>query len=609
MKLNKKLLIIILIIIISAIIVQVSRQNVFSRNLSVNQKKIKLNLNYSNSILPNDYRKFVFLYSTDSPGNKLIYYQVNEVFKLTKLNIEFVNIEKENSTEIITSLTNNDLIIIGTENIENYRNNELIVKYVKNGGTVVSLLRNHAVDLDEIFGIKEQFGFRDKDLIGLKFTKKFFPGLDEIEITNELISHSIINMKLSPNVDVIATSENTPIIWENDYYLGRTMYVNSTMLMDKNNRGVLLQTILYPLKYSIYNIMNAFILDIDDFPAPIKRGKSDIIFKEYSLKNTQFYRQIWLSDIINLAYKMHIKITGLIIGTYNNNTSLPIKKLGNTNIEDIQYYGRRLKENGGEIGIHGYNHQSLALKGEMNHESYGYKPWESKKAMVSALTELRDEIYNIYGKINIFTYVAPSNIISIEGKEAVKEVFKDIVVFAGIYTGSPEKGVLYQEYGPDPDIKGVYTMPRISSGYENTKENMWSIYNSIATYGVFNHFIHPDDVLDKERSDGKTWRELYKEFTALITDTKNRFPFLRNMTDYEAYNYFRSSENLKVYTNYKDHKIYIYNENFISPVYYILRINGKVTDIKGGTYSLFDKDLNLYIIECTDKNIIISTKE
>ena len=41
----------------------------------------------------------------------------------------------------------------------------------------------------------------------------------------------------------------------------------------------------------------------------------------------------------------------------------------------------------------------------------------------------------------------------------------------------------------------------------------FSIMNGLGLYGVFSHFIHPDDIFDEDRGAGLTWQELYKSYS------------------------------------------------------------------------------------------------
>jgi len=275
-------------------------------------------------------------------------------------------------------------------------------------------------------------------------------------------------------------------------------------------------------------------------------------------------------------------------------------------LNQIEFFGRQLAQTGGEIGIHGYNHQSLALENQMYHEDYGYNPWESQETMEKSLRILKNELTSLFGDIKFYTYVPPSNIISSEGISAVTNVFEDVVIFAGLYTGSPEKGVLYQEFGMNLDAPNILSFPRFSYGHLYDENMMWSIYSAIAHFGLVNHFIHPDDLLCEERSGGLYWEELLNEITKIFSGINSHFAFLRPMTNIQAYNYFLRQENLFVYSNLEGDEITISYNNVVFPVYHFLRLNNRtVRKIEGGKLNVLCSERGLFLIEGNKPRVIV----
>ncbi|KPU27313.1 hypothetical protein TR13x_06105 [Caloranaerobacter sp. TR13] len=597
MKNRKNLVIILTVVLLSATLIQVFRSEILENIFGIRQKEKAIDFKYISTEIPNSYNKILVLFSDKDKGSKDLYKNIFYTFKMAKLNCNYLKIDSDKVAEEIKKLKHDDLLVIGTERVYELKNYKSILEYINNGGKAVFLVRGYYPPFDKMIGIAQNRGFSNGIVEGYKSMVKFFPGLDEIEIKDKKVSNSILDVDLDKDVNILAVAEKRPIVWIHEYGRGKVLYVNSTLLMDKANRGLLLQYTSYINDYFLTTIFNGKIVDIDDFPAPIKPGRDEIIYNQYHMNNRQFYRNIWWSFLYNLAEKYNLKYTGLVIGTYSNDTTSPIRKLNKQELNDIKYFGRKLAELNGEIGIHGYNHNSLALKGQMEFEKYSYTPWESFKTIEEGLKVLKGELEKLFGDVKIFTYVPPSNIISRDGKIAVKKVFKDVKVFAGLYTGEKEKSVLYQEFGKDPDIPDTYDFPRISAGYHYDKKLMWDIYNGIAHYGIFNHFIHPDDLLDVERSKGMTWRKLEKNFERIIKEVYNNFPFLVPMTDYEAYINYLKLEKLKVYTKKVDNTIYIYYENGVVPIYHFLRSKEKVKKVEGGYYKLIDKDRNLYLIE------------
>ncbi len=609
---KKNFLYIVMIIIIVAIGVQLFRSGVFEIKFKVDQNRYKT---YTERFSPSEepieeYQNILCIYSLQDIGDERLYNNTKNTFDMAKLNYSMELVSSNKLNEKIDKLDSEDLLVIATEKLNELKDYNKITSFINNGGKVVFLVRSYFEPFDDVIGIEENRGFYNDILYGFKFKKMIFPGLDSMKIDSKMIPNSSLNVSLKKDVEVLATAENTPIIWTRKYGDGELLYVNSTLMMDKVNRGLLLQYITYLPEFFITTIFNGKIVNIDDFPAPIRRGKTDIIYDEYKLKNRRFYRQVWWSTMYNLARRYDLKYTGLIIGTYNDNTKPPFPDLDERELEDIKYFGRKLSEIDGELGIHGYNHNSLALRGQADFNKYEYNHWESKKAMEEGLNILKTNINKIYGNIKIYTYVPTSNIISRDGKQAVKAVFEDIKIFAGLYTGLPEKGVLYQEFGKDPDVDGVYCFPRFSSGYMYNKDVMWSIYNAIAHYGLVNHFVHPDDILDPTRSNGKSWSKFENNINSIFKDIHSNFSFLRPMTNIEAYEEYIKNENLRVYTSKKNNSIIINYQEGSKPVYNILRLknDNRILRVKGGEFHQIDSKRNLYLIEGNESIVKIRFK-
>ena len=610
MRIKSRMSYILIIILFVAIAVQFGRSGQFNQIFSLKQSNEQEQQEIINSIIPDEYQSIVVLYSLTDEGSLSLYDNVLNTFDMARLNYKMIEISSSELSSELMGLTSEDLLIISTENLTEMKDPSLIRKFIGDGGRAVFLVRSYYPEFDDMVGIKENDGFLDEGVYGIGFEKSFFPGLDEINLKNGKIPHSILKVKITEDVEIVAHANgNIPIMWTKEYKEGKLLYVNSTFLMDKANRGVLLNTLSYLGDYFVTTIFNGKVVNIDDFPAPIKFGEDETIFKQYHMDNKSFYRYIWWSSLSNLAERFNLKYTGLIIGTYNLDTQLPLMPFYELEIEDIEFFGRKLNEVRGELGIHGYNHNSLALEEGIDFEDYGYSPWESLTAMETGLLQLKGQIEELFGDIRIHTYVAPSNLITADGKLAVKNVFEDVEVFAGVYTGDEEKGLLIQEFGPDPDIEGVYGFPRLSAGYEYSQDLMWDIYNGIAHFGIVNHFIHPDDLLDPERSKGMKWDKLDQNLNNIFSDIYERFPFLNAYTNIEAIDAYKKYENVKVYVHHADDVINIDYESMLPPISHFVYLKDKrIVTIEGGEFLVIDQEMGLYLVISNQAKVTIKLK-
>ena len=89
------------------------------------------------------------------------------------------------------------------------------------------------------------------------------------------------------------------------------------------------------------------------------------------------------------------------------------------------------------------------------------------------------------------------------------ETRPDLQVIAGVYTREGEEGtVCVQDF--DVAADGVVEFPRATSGMLEDEFDRFSTLSVGGLYGVYSHFIHPDDILDEERGGGLGWDQLYQ---------------------------------------------------------------------------------------------------
>ena len=179
-------------------------------------------------------------------------------------------------------------------------------------------------------------------------------------------------------------------------------------------------------------------------------------------------------------------------------------------------------------------------------------------------------------------------------------------VLSGIYSGNAKKGVLITKIGWDKDQPSLYDFPRFTSGVLYNDIEMLAMYQGIALYGIVHHFIHPDDILDKDRGEGKNWEELKKEFSLYFENVNQNFGFLRAQTAYDGYKEALKLDKLKVHVFSNKENIDVYFENFPEKTYHYFRLRGKkIKEVIGGKVQLisYDENSTLYLLEA-DKNKI-----
>ncbi len=599
----KKLIAVVAILIFVGVLIQTYRIMYFSKFTNLKQKLPNEKVNYmSVSDIPENYFRILLVKGPDDYTDEMILTNAIQTFKHAKLNYEIVSMK-----DFPDSINKYSMLVFATEDFGDFEKYELFRTYINNGGKAVFLTRTYDKEINYYCGINSNFTFKNDK--GIVFNERIFPGLADLSM-GDLIDHSILDVKLIDDVRIIAETKNkNPLIWTRDINKGRIVYVNSSMLEDKLNRGVLLQTITMGADIFLTSILNSKIFYIDDFPAPLKPGSDEVIQKYYGMTNRNFYKHIWWSDMYNLAKKYNLKYTGAMIGIYNLDVIPPFESFNNEDIKDFEFFGRKLVETGGEISIHGYNHNSLAMGEEIEFEDYNYRSWKSIENMEKSLKKLEKLIIKIFGDIEIYTYVPPSNLLPHSGKMAVASSLKDLKVFGGVYYGDKtQKGLLLQEMGRDPNYNDIYAVPRISSGYLYDKVLMWEIYNAVAHLGMFNHFVHPDDLLDYERSNNYNWKELFEGLNRIISEVNENHFYLRPMTSMEFIDFYQKYEKLEVYWYQNRNEIEVYYKNFAEPVYHYLRLkNRRIKEVINGSFTQISKDKNnkIYLVKGENKNIRI----
>jgi hypothetical protein len=558
----KQIIIILSLVIILAVTITISRSDfIIQLNTNSNETIVQLGKLERNNI-----DKEVF----DSlPIDKylIIYDSTEESFTKTKDNFEkvFDYIHKEYDTVSVNEITNinndneyNSIILI-LDDIQQINKNDELMKYVFEGGSVFF---SHRLDSKESFyniyrrlGIIE-FGEINNE-VGIRLLDNILLKSKGVEEKEKFIQNSSLVLNLNKEcVKYAETINGIPLLWEKSYGEGKILYFNGTMLYEKINRGIIVGSLSLLEEDFIYPVINTKISYLDDFPAPIPEGTHESITKEFNRDIVRFYKDIWWPDMLELGLKYNIKFTGVIIGTYDNDVIYISKDAINLTKKDFIYFGRELIANGGEIGIHGYNHQPFATK-ELIDKSLQYESWKDTETIIKSIDVINKLCKETFPKYEFRVYVPPSNILYPEGRKAIAQSNSDINIIGSLYITGEDTDGYEQEFEIAED--NIIEFPRLTSGYNN-KDTMWTMINGITSLGVFSHFIHPDDILDNHRSHGKVWTKMLKEYDNLNKFIFDNYKWLRGMTASEGANetikyltcqpkYDKNENNIKIYCN------------------------------------------------------------
>jgi hypothetical protein len=579
-KIGKNIIIIILFLFLFGIVIQLSRSN-YLLQLNTGNKHLNNIVAKPTSALSakevSQLKQDKFLVIFDPSDLDSVSLKDNTVKTLDYMKKTYGVIPVAEIPKDLSSYKN---VIISFSALDKVSDINILTDYAYKGGKVLFETRP---EIDVLFSIYRKMGIYEfasdfKDTTGIKMNSDLLLNAGQLKIKEKFIGNSSLSVHLNETSKVYAYSAKgvpLPLLWSTPYGKGTMMIFNGTMLSSKVNRGLIAGSLSYLNTDFIYPIMNSKVVYIDDFPAPFREGID--LYKDYKRDNATFFRDVWWPDVERAAKASDVKYTGVLIETYNdqtNQTKKPFKdRIGE---ENLKIFGRDLIKSGGEIGVHGYNHQSLTEDQKQVHE-LGYKAWNSEKDMAESLKEAKAYFNANFPNYILHTYVPPSNVLSEEGKKAIHEAIPSINVIASVYEEDADNIAYAQELEAN---KTFTELPRFTSGYQYSDENKWTIANTATLFGTFSHFIHPDDILDKVRSGGKSWNVLSKQYSQMLLDVKTKYPWMKSMTASESADALKVYSNSKVFISQKSNSIEVSINHFTGELDFLLRSDKPIKNTK-----------------------------
>lgn len=412
-----------------------------------------------------------------------------------------------------------------------------------------------------------------------------------------------MNVALSSDCEVYVSEADSgvPILWECDYGEGKILMMNQ-VLTGKVCRGFLCAAYSKLDEVFAYPVINGSVFYIDDFPSPVPSGESQYIEEEYGVNISYFYTNIWWPDMLALEEEYGIVHTGLIIEDYSDEVDGPFVEQNET--ERFVFFGNMLLNEGGELGFHGYNHMPLVLENFDYKGLYdSYNKWPSTENMQSAITQLYDFSSALYPEARFGVYVPPSNILSEEGREALRNSWSDLRVIAAVYDEGEVEYTQEFEVGED----GIVDAPRITSGTLISEYQTLNAFSELTFHYVQSHFLHPDDVLDVDRGAEAGWTKMYENFKAYVDYIYTAAPGIRNLSGSGFGEAIREFDKISVQRELKDGALHLTLGGFYQEAYFMVRMNeGEPNTVTGGTLEHLTGDL--YLLHATSDSITIELK-
>ncbi|KAF2955660.1 DUF2194 domain-containing protein [Marinitoga sp. 38H-ov] len=529
----------------------------------------------------------ILIIKTNFDDERFLYSQneLTTIFKYAKLNYELINVDEFYNLSYF-DLIPYSYIIWNTD--AGYIKTKTIERYINNGGTFIFSTNIYNTPWN-IYAKVDNI-----DISKIVFSKNLFPiGNDENGSVYNRNFKISFNLSLNEKHTTLAYLENNnvkiPAIWYEKINNGYIGYIYPYIIF-KAVRGLILQSILEMKDTSIAGLLNSFIFYIDDFPLP-SYNVEKLVINGKKITDDEYYYEIWWPSIKKFSEKYNIKYTFVTPLSYNGSSTPPFEFTEFFVSKNNYPYKtmREISNSDFELGLHGYNHNSLTKDRWANPENIKL----SLKAAIKFIS-------NIIGHDAIISsYVAPNNLIDEFGINNLLQAIPTIKTVGTIY----EDNSYLSEY----EIRNNFTIiiPRSTYGYYPLSKVYLTTINTLANFGTFQHFIHSDDVFSKDRNPKNlTWDQMYNNLETFYNTIKNKFPWLRNQTASEAYPFFFDYLTQDVKYEYNENNLtVIIPDSSLFPKFFMIKSKMNIRKISGGKIIHYYRDNNLYIIEM-NKNIL-----
>ena len=485
-----------------------------------------------------------------------------------------------------------------------------LMLWVENGGKLLFAIRPDNTPILSM--IYPQLGIIDLEtgLIeanGVEFLTGLLPGVAGMQFGEEFIDHTSLPVNLTESVSlhlISSDDQGIPLLWETQLGGGKIVFINSDQFIDKSSRGLIGAAYSLLQDVVIYPVINASVFYIDDFPAPIPEGKDDAIFRQFTRDIESFFLNVWWPDMQDIKDKYNLKYSTVIIETYEHKLEPPFEYTAGQD-DLIKYFGGVVLRDGGEIGLHGFNHVPLCLEQDGINQILDYPVWPSIRDMKRSIIELQQFGFSMFPEQPYTMYVPVSNILCPDARKWLPEVLPDLKVIASVYLPSADVPAYVQEFTEAQD--GIIEYPRIVAGYAPDNYMQWAAANEIWLHYTAGHFVHPDDVLDSYRNQGSSWTDLRDTLDNYLLWVYSAMPSVRNLTASEGAMAVQRFTRLSPEYECKDTQCNISLHGFYDEGWLLMRTEKTPLEITSGNFTQVGP--NLYLIEANAPEMQIGFEE
>lgn len=542
----------------------------------------------------------LFLYDSTQENNYIYVEHIREVFADMRVGYDEIDVSKQAIPDFAKYRT----AMICFQNLDALGNSATtLCNWVENGGRAMLFCTPMGTPvfryLSSYFGVEEG-GVSFSNIVGMDLKNNFMIGSDGFNFHWGDPMATAINVRLNDKATVYAESDDenkVALVWGAECGKGRWVVMNHG-LAEKTTRGLTCAAYSLLEDACIYPVINASAFFLDDFPSPIPMGDGQYIRRDYNRDISSFYSNVWWPDMLKFCEDYGIKYSGVLIEDYTEDVDGSFPR--QTDSERFRHFGSLLLENGGEIGLHGYNHLPICFTGFDFNKEVDYKTWKTEGDAVRAQSEALDFIHTIFPENRVSIYVPPSNILSKEGRALLKNNFPEIRVISSLYL----KGNI--EYSQEFEVAedGIVEFPRVISGAQLDEYMYWNAINALNLYYVNSHFIHPDDVLDEDRGAADGWDQLHENLNRYMDWLYTSAPSIRNLVASDAARATQRYDVLSVERTDRENETHLRLTGFWDEAQLMVRCNRKIPgNVEGGTIEHISGDH--YLLHASSEQIVI----
>jgi hypothetical protein len=442
---------------------------------------------------------------------------------------------------------------------------------------------------------------------GIEFLTELLPGVNGLQFGEAFIDHTSLPVVLDENTKlhiISADGQEIPILWETQHGNGKIVFINSDQFIDKSSRGLIGSAYSLLQDVTIFPVINASVFYIDDFPAPVPDGRDEDIFRQFTRDIESFFLNVWWPDMQDMKEKYNLIYSSVVIETYEHILEPPFEyTVGQEEI--LKYFGGIVLRDGGEIGLHGFNHIPFCLEKDKTNQILDYPVWPSARNMKGSIVELNQFVSEMFPDQPINMYVPVSNILCQEARTWLPEVIPNLRVIASVYLPDANVPAYVQEFTEAED--GVIEFPRITSGYHPDNYMQWAAANEIWLHYTAGHFVHPDDVLDSYRNKGNTWVDMRETMDEYLLWLYSSMPSVRNLSASEGAMAVQRYARLVPEYNCLEAHCDLTLHGFYDEGWLLMQTEKTPTEITNGAFT--NVGPNLYLIEANEPEMRIGFKE